>query len=82
MSQFSLRLPDSLMEEAKEIADEDHVSLNQFFLAAISEKMGELKTRRFFKGRGNPADVDKALEILNAQQAGEPPRPGDEMPSI
>ena len=68
MSQFSLRLPDSLMEEAKQIASDDNVSLNQFFLAAISEKMGELKTRKFFKEKSRDADVSEALSILASQK--------------
>jgi len=80
MSQFSLRLPDSLMDEAKLIAEQDNVSLNQFFLAAISEKMGELKTKRFFKERAAQADIDEALALLASQKNGEPPRNGDEMP--
>ncbi len=80
MSQFSLRLPDSLMDEAKQIAEQDNVSLNQFFLAAISEKMGELKAKRFFKERSDHANVEEALAILASQKQGEAPRPGDEMP--
>ena len=79
MSQFSLRLPDSLMEEVKQLAEEDSVSLNQFFLSAISEKLGELKTRRFFKERGKNADIDKALEILSSLPSDETPQKGDEL---
>ncbi|MES2663689.1 MAG: toxin-antitoxin system HicB family antitoxin [Pseudomonadota bacterium] len=79
MSQFSLRLPDSLMDQAKLIAEEDNVSLNQFFLAAISEKLGELKTRKYFKARGENADIEKALLILESLQSNEPPRNGDQI---
>ena len=79
MSQFSLRLPDSVMEEAKRLAEDDQVSLNQFFLAAISEKLGELKTRKFFQIRGQDADVDKAIDILDSLPVNEPPIKGDEI---
>ncbi len=79
MSQFSLRLPDSLMEEAKRLAEDDQVSLNQFFLAAISEKLGELKTRKFFQQRANDADIGKALSILDALPVDETPIKGDEI---
>lgn len=65
MSQFSLRLPDSVMEEAKRLAKDDQVSLNQFFLAAISEKLVVLKTRKFFQEKSKGADIEKALSILN-----------------
>ena len=79
MSQFSLRLPDSLMDEAKRLAEDDHVSLNQFFLSAISEKLGELKTRKFFQQRAQGADIDKALKILDSLPVDEPPIKGDEI---
>lgn len=79
MSQFSLRLPDSLMDEAKRLAEDDHVSLNQFFLSAISEKLGELKTRKFFQQRAQGADVGKALSILDSLPTDKAPIKGDEI---
>jgi len=79
MSQFSLRLPDSLMDEAKRLAEDDHVSLNQFFLSAISEKLGELKTRKFFQQRAQGADTNEALKILDSLPANMPPCKGDEI---
>ena len=79
MSQFSLRLPDSLMDEARRLAEDDNVSLNQFFLSAISEKLGEIKTRKFFQSRTQGADVGKALHILDTLPTDEPPRDGDEI---
>lgn len=79
MSQFSLRLPDSVMEEAKRLAEDDQVSLNQFFLAAISEKLGELKTRNFFQQRAQGAEVEDAISILDSLQVNEPPIRGDEI---
>lgn len=79
MSQFSLRLPDSVMEEAKRLAEDDQVSLNQFFLAAISEKLGELKTRKFFQQKADGADVGNALSILDVLPIDEKPIKGDEI---
>ena len=79
MSQFSLRLPDSVMEEAKRLAEDDQVSLNQFFLAAISEKLGELKTRKFFQQRAAGADFQEALNILDSLPMNEAPDKGDEI---
>lgn len=79
MSQFSLRLPDSVMEEAKRLAEDDQVSLNQFFLAAISEKLGELKIRKFFQQKSEGADIEKALSILDKLQIAEKPTEGDEL---
>lgn len=79
MSNFSLRLPDNLMEEAKTLAKGDSVSLNQFFLAAISEKMGELKTKHFFQERSKDADIEKALSLLK-RVPDTALREGDELP--
>lgn len=79
MSQFSLRLPDSLMDEAKRLAEEDNVSLNQFFLSAISEKLGELKTRKFFQERSKGVDLENVMNLLDSLPAREPPREGDEI---
>ena len=41
MSQYALRLPDSLMEAARKVAKRDSTSLNQLFLTAIAEKISE-----------------------------------------
>ena len=38
MSQYALRLPNSLMEHVKKLSRQDGVSMNQFMLAAIAEK--------------------------------------------
>lgn len=39
MSAISLRLPDSVYNMAREIAREDHISLNQFIASAVAEKI-------------------------------------------
>ena len=50
MSQYALRIPDSLAGYAKELAREDNVSLNQFIVLALAEKVSALKTETFFEG--------------------------------
>ena len=75
MSQLSLRLPDSVMEEAKRLAEDDQVSLNQFFW----QKLGELKTRKFFQQRAAGADVQETLNILVSLPMNEAPVKGDEV---
>jgi len=49
MSQFSLRLPDSLMDEAKLIAEQENVSLNHFFQPLSQKKCASLKPSVFLK---------------------------------
>lgn len=43
MSRYALNLPVQLKQEAKQWAVKQGVSLNQFILWAVSEKVGELK---------------------------------------
>jgi hypothetical protein len=57
-STYPLRLPSYLMEQARQVAEASGSSLNQFFVAAIAEKVGEV--RATLKQRAAHADVAKA----------------------
>ena len=48
MSNYALRVPESLMEYARLVAQEEKVSMNQFFVTAIAEKVAALKTESYF----------------------------------
>ena len=39
MSNYALRVPESLFAYARKVAEEEHVSMNQFFVTAIAEKV-------------------------------------------
>ncbi len=80
MSHYALRIPDSLASYAKELAREDNVSLNQFIVMALAEKVSALKTEAFFRERAERANPEKALSILDSVRK-LPPIPGDELPS-
>jgi len=79
MSQYALRIPDSLAGYAKELAREDNVSLNQFIILALAEKVSALKTETFFRERAERANPEKVLSILDSVRK-LPPIPGDELP--
>ena len=79
MSQYALRIPDSLAGYAKELAREDNVSLNQFIVVALAEKVSALKTAAFFQERAARADHNKALGILDSVKKS-PSIQGDELP--
>ena len=51
MAQYALRVPESLFAYAREVALEEQVSMNQFFVTAIAEKVSALKTQTYFKER-------------------------------
>ena len=51
MSAISLRLPDSLHRQARELAVRDNVSINQLVTTALAEKMAALMTEEYIKAR-------------------------------
>jgi hypothetical protein len=80
MSTFALRLPDSLYAHAKQLAEEDQASLNQFITVAVAEKVSALHTAEFFtqrSGKSKPGDLAKLLLRVKNRA----PVAGDEMPS-
>lgn len=64
MSQYALRVPDSLMSRAKRLAESEHTSLNQFFVTAIAEKLASLDTEGLLSERASKADVAAFKRIL------------------
>jgi len=57
MAQYALRVPESLYEYARKLAEEEHVSMNQFFVMAIAEKISALKTEAYFRERRAKGDL-------------------------
>jgi len=64
MSQFALRLPDSLMDMVRISAKREHASMNQLFVSAIAEKLSALETENMLSERASLADEDKARDVL------------------
>ncbi len=82
MSQYALRLPNSLMEHVKKLSRQDRVSMNQFMLSAIAEKASAVATEEYFKSRAARGDLARARAVLRKiQRAGNPPLPQDELPT-
>jgi predicted transcriptional regulator len=52
MSTISLRLPDSLHRQVRELAMQDGISINQFATTAIAEKLAALLTSDYLAKRG------------------------------
>ena len=77
-SNFALRLQPSLLEEARKLASEEGVALNQLINVAVAEKLSALRTESYFRERGARGDVARALAILDRAGVGNPPRKGDE----
>lgn len=79
MSNYALRVPESLLNAARRLAEQDNTSMNQFFVTAIAEKIFAMETAKFFAQRAENADVEAYLAILG-QVPGKPPREGDALP--
>ena len=69
MTTISLRLPDSLHGMAKSLAQQDHISINQFIASAVAEKVSALATESYLKERAQRASADKFQQALDAVPA-------------
>jgi hypothetical protein len=79
-SNFALRMQPTLMEEAKAMARDEGVALNQLINVAVAEKLAATRTIQFFERYTRDASVEEALALLRRPRIGEPPREGDELP--
>jgi uncharacterized protein (DUF1778 family) len=65
MSALSLRLPKSLHEQLREVAQEEGISVNQFVMLAVAEKIAAISTIDYLEKRGRRGSRERLLEILN-----------------
>lgn len=79
MANYALRVPESLFSYARQVAEEERVSMNQFFVAAIAEKISALKTEAYFRERQARGDM-AAFDAWLAASPETPPQAGDELP--
>jgi hypothetical protein len=78
MSTLSMRLPESLHRQAKELAEKEGVSLNQLLVTALAEKLSALMTEEYLTARaerGSRKKFDRALRKVGSA----PTREGDEL---
>jgi hypothetical protein len=80
-SNFALRLQPSLLDEARKLAAEEGVALNQLINVAVAEKVSALRTESYIAERAARANLPKALAILKRAGAGRAPLKGDELPA-
>ena len=65
MSALSLRLPKTLHEQVKELAQEEGISVNQFVMLAVAEKIASISTIEYLEKRAKRGNRERLLEILN-----------------
>lgn len=65
MSALSVRIPKSLHEQLREMANEEGVSINQFVTLAIAEKIATLTTIEYLEKRAQRGSREKLLAVLD-----------------
>lgn len=78
MSALNLRLPNSIHRHIKEIAQKEGVSINQFILSAVAEKISAIMTEDYLHKRANRANRAELKTILD-HFPHRKPLPGDEL---
>jgi hypothetical protein len=78
MSAISLRLPDSLHKQVREIARREGISINQLISTAVAEKLSALMTEEYLEERARRGDRKAFDDVLQKVRDSEPD-PGDEI---
>ena len=64
MSTMTVRLPESLHHQLKELASAEGISINQFLVVAAAEKMSALKTQDFLESEAKLGNRKKFERVL------------------
>lgn len=78
-SNVALRLQESLLIEARNVAKAEGVALNQFINVAVAEKLSALRTEDYFRERAARGSVAKAKRLIARAGKGKPAVEGDEV---
>jgi len=79
MSNYPLRLPEALMDDARFMAKAQGVSINQFLATMIAERIGELNALNHVRSQIARANSEQARALL-ALVPDRLPLEGDELP--
>jgi predicted DNA-binding ribbon-helix-helix protein len=79
MTALTVRLPNSVHQKIKELAEREDISVNQFIASAAAEKMASIMTLDYLRleaGKGSRNDFTHYLSMVPDA----PPQEGDEDP--
>ena len=79
MTAISLRLPDSLHKIARELADGEGISMNQFITLALAEKVSALANEIYLEQRAARGDRAKFEAAMARVADVEPPDERDRL---
>jgi hypothetical protein len=77
-SNVALRLQTALLDEARRVAENEGVALNQLINVAVAEKLSALRTEEYFRERAARGSAKKAKDVLKRTGRGKAPVIGDE----
>ena len=72
MSALSLRLPESLHKQVKELAKDEGMSINQFITSAVAEKLSALMTEEYLSARAAKGKREAFESVLAKVSDAEP----------
>ena len=76
MSTISLRLPESLHAQARQLAEQEGISINQLIATSLAEKVAALLTHAYLEARA-ARGTREALEGVLKKVKDRPPIAGD-----
>jgi hypothetical protein len=79
MSAMSLRLPNSLHEAAKQLAEREGISVNQLVATALAENLSALMTVEYLQAAAKRVSREKFLAAM-AKLPDVSPAPWDRLP--
>ena len=79
MSTISLRLPESLHRQLREMSKKEGISINQFAATALAEKMAALMAGEYLEERARRGDRVKFARALGKVSKTAEPVSGDEV---
>ncbi len=65
MSVLNLSLPKSLHKQLKELAQEEGISVKEFVMLAVAEKVASISTIEYLEKRAKRGSREKLLAVLN-----------------
>ncbi len=78
MSDLRLRLPDYLHEQARAVAKQQNISVNQLITLALAEKIAVLTSEGYLEARAARGDAEKYHRALG-KSPDVPPDPEDRL---
>ena len=65
MSAISLRLPNSIHNKVREVAQQEGTSINSFIATALAEKLSALLTKEYLEMRAERSSEEKLYQALS-----------------